>query len=126
MKRCAAVLALSLVAVQGHAEETGRAADTVFLGATGGPAQVETCVEVEIGDERASGLNCLNQFLQREVARVQPPRNIAPVDAASQSVQVGGFNQTALRQQYGRNFGNSVMPFRPPPPVYSNSLRPGP
>jgi hypothetical protein len=77
----------------------------------------ERCVEVEIGHERSLG--CLNEQLKRQVDRINPVPNIPPIDAKSQDIRVGVFNQMALRQQYGQNFGRSVIPFRPPPPVFT-------
>lgn len=38
---------------------------------------------------------------------------IAPVDAKSQDIKVGVVNVPAVQQQYGRNFGVSVIPYRP-------------
>lgn len=74
----------------------------------GGP-----CVEVEIGGVKAPSLKCLNQRLQQQVDRVHPPQNIPPLDATSSAVKLGGYNQTALSQQFGSNFGKSVYPYRP-------------
>ena len=73
----------------------------------------DLCVEVEIGQDRAQTLDCLNQQLEQQVQAVRPPQNTAPIDAASPSLRYGGFNASALRQQYGRNFGRSTVPFRP-------------
>ncbi|ABD88541.1 hypothetical protein [Rhodopseudomonas palustris] len=76
----------------------------------------ERCVEVEIGGQNALG--CLNQKLRREVERVSPSFNLPPIDARSPDVRVGNANEAAIRQQYGSNYGRSIYPFRPPPPVY--------
>lgn len=73
----------------------------------------ETCVEVEIGGEKAPNLSCLNQHLQKQVENIHPTGNIAPLDASSSSVTLGGYNETALKQQYGPNYGKSVIPWRP-------------
>ncbi|WP_407112967.1 hypothetical protein [Bradyrhizobium sp. LMG 9283] len=40
-------------------------------------------------------------------------------DARSPDAKVGVVNIPGVQQQYGRNFGVSVAPFRPPPPVVS-------
>ncbi|MGP9814513.1 hypothetical protein ACTZWT_23625 [Rhodopseudomonas sp. NSM] len=77
---------------------------------------IDRCVEVEIGG--ASALGCLNQKLKREVDKVNPKFNLPPLDARSADVRVGNVNEAAVRQQYGANYGRSVIPFRPPPPVY--------
>ena len=72
----------------------------------------ETCVEVEIGGEKAPNLNCLNQHLQKQVDSVRPSETIAPLDASSSAVRLGGTNETALKQQYGPNYGKSAVPWR--------------
>jgi hypothetical protein len=73
---------------------------------------VQQCVDVQIGGDHAFG--CLNQQLKREVERVNPPANLPPLDARSSDVKVGNVNEAAVRQQYGSNYGRSVIPFRPP------------
>jgi len=77
----------------------------------------ERCVDVEIGGDRALG--CLNQQLKREIDRVNPSLNQPPLDARSPDVRVGNVNEAAVRQQYGSNYGRSVVPFRPPPPTFT-------
>ena len=79
-------------------------------------AASETCVEVEIGGEKSSKLDCINQQLKQQVDRQQPVGNVPPLDAASPAVKLHGFNETALQQQYGKNLGKSVVPFRPTKP----------
>lgn len=115
MSKVVVALVMSLVTVSAYADGQAEASGNVVLGSAGPAAIAENCVEVEIGGERTSGFDCVNYQLQREVARVRPPRNIAPVDTRSLAVHVGGFNQTALRQQYGPSFGESIVPFRPVP-----------
>ncbi|PZA13689.1 hypothetical protein DNX69_04445 [Rhodopseudomonas palustris] len=66
----------------------------------------------------ANALGCLNQKLQREVAKVNPTINLPPLDARSADVRIGNVNEAAVRQQYGANYGQSVVPYRPPAPVY--------
>ncbi len=97
----------------------------VVLGGQPAPVASSSCIEVEIGGERTSSLDCLNQRLEHQVRRVQPPRNIAPVDAVSPQVKLGGFNQAALRQQYGPNFGKSAIPYRPSTGQFSNPIHAG-
>ena len=79
----------------------------------------ETCVEVEIGGEKTPNLNCLNQSLQKQTDNVHPTGNVAPLDATSSAVKLGGYNETALKQQYGPNYGKSAVPWRPTA-TYSN------
>lgn len=82
----------------------------------------ETCVEVEIGGEKTPSLTCLNQHLQKQVDSVRPTGNVAPLDAASPSVKLGGYNETALKQQYGPSYGKSAIPYRPTS-TYGSALR---
>jgi hypothetical protein len=96
----------------------------VTIGPQPAPAGTERCIEVEIGGERSPGLSCLNQQLRRAVDRVQPTRNLPPLDATSPAIRVGGFNEAGMREQLGKNFGTSVVPFRPPPPVFAAPLGP--
>ena len=81
-----------------------------------------TCVEVEIGGEPSPPLSCLNRKLRQDTEKAQPPVIAPPIDAKSQDVRVGVVNQSALRQQYGTNFGVSVFPQRPAPPVFISPL----
>jgi hypothetical protein len=73
----------------------------------------ETCVEVQIGNEKAPSLGCLNRRLKQQVDRVAPSLNAPPIDARSQDIRVGVANTVAVQQQYGPNFGRSAIPFRP-------------
>ena len=91
---------------------------SVIIGGASQPQpNFERCIDVEIGTDRAFG--CLNQQLKREVDRVNPSLNTPPIDARSPDVRVGNVNEMAVRQQYGPNYGRSVFPFRPPPPVFA-------
>ncbi|MBR0960677.1 hypothetical protein JQ566_25405 [Bradyrhizobium japonicum] len=64
-------------------------------------------------------MDCLNQKLRREVDRVNPSINLPPIDARSPDNKVGVVNIPGVQQQYGGNFGISVAPYRPAPPVFS-------
>ena len=99
---------------------TARAED-VKLGGREGTAR-PSCVEVEIDGEKSPPMTCLNQELEQKAAAVPRIPNIAPVDATSSGVRTGGFNQAAVSQQYGQNFGKSTEPYRPPAPVYAPPL----
>jgi hypothetical protein len=78
----------------------------------------ERCVDVVIGHEKS--FDCMNKKLKRQVDRVNPPvLNTPPIDARSQDLKVGVVNVPAVQQQYGKNFGISAFPYRPPPPVYA-------
>jgi hypothetical protein len=77
----------------------------------------ESCVEVEIGSSRA--FNCLNEKLKKQVDGVNPSLNTPPLDAHSPDIRIGVVNMPGVQQQYGKNFGVSVIPFRPAPPVFT-------
>lgn len=76
-------------------------------------AENSPCVDVEIGGEKATSHNCLNRRLQEKVGSVKPPANVPPIGGSSPAVTLGGFNQQALKQQYGSTFGTSSVPYRP-------------
>lgn len=105
-----------------HAQTPGATSPSAKQGSIviGGPQSaapsIERCVEVEIGG--ANALGCLNQKLRREVEKVNPKINLPPLDARSADVRIGNVNEAAVRQQYGPNYGLSVVPFRPPAPAY--------
>src|SRR5262249_25614288 len=91
--------------------------ETIIGGAPPSAPKFERCIEVEIGGDR--GLGCINQQLKREVERGSPSLNLPPLEPRSPDVRVGNVNEAAVRQQYGSNYGRSVIPFRPPPPVFT-------
>lgn len=84
--------------------------------------EFQRCVDIEIGGERAAW-SCINQVLRRKVEQASPDRFAVPLAAGSQDVRIGAVNIPAVRQQYGRNFGISVLPERPPQ-IYSAPLAP--
>ena len=88
---------------------------------TGAPAARDKCAEPEIGSSPA--MDCLNRKLKREVDRVNPTVNLPPVDARSPDTKIGVVNIPGVAQQYGKNFGVSVVPYRPPPPSFSTPHR---
>lgn len=69
------------------------------------------------GDAKA--LDRLNRELKRKVDEVNPTINSPPLDARSPDTKIGIINIPGVQQQYGKNFGNSVVPYRPPSPVYA-------
>ncbi|WP_233025077.1 hypothetical protein [Rhodopseudomonas boonkerdii] len=81
----------------------------------------ERCVDVEIGGARSYG--CLNETLRRDVDKVAPSLNLPPIDARSSDTKLGIVNIPAVQQQYGSNFGRSVVPFRVPQPVFGTTPR---
>jgi len=106
--RIIALLALFAAVGTAAAEETGTSAKGKTLGEVPGH---ESCVEVEIGSARA--YDCLNTQLKQKVEKVAPLPNIPPLDATSPDTKLGIVNVPAVKQQYGKNYGNSVVPYRP-------------
>ena len=83
---------------------------------------VQTCQTVTAGS--AQSYACINES-QRELVEHQKQALGASVpNANSPAPQLGLYNQAATREQYGSAFGHSVIPQRPPPPVYTNPLVP--
>jgi hypothetical protein len=72
------------------------------------------CVEVQIGQDSTSHMNCVNEALKRAVEREHnTPVLQAPIDAQSASNKVGVYNDAAARQMMGNSFGVSAVPQRP-------------
>ena len=72
------------------------------------------CVEVQIGQDRVSQMNCLNDAMRRAVEREHNiPVPEAPITAQSASNKVGVYNDAAARQMMGNAFGVSAQPQRP-------------
>ncbi|UGV28870.1 hypothetical protein E0H22_07715 [Rhodopseudomonas boonkerdii] len=74
-----------------------------------------------MGGARSYG--CLNETLRRDVDKVAPSLNLPPIDARSSDTKLGIVNIPAVQQQYGSNFGRSVVPFRVPQPVFGTTPR---
>ena len=108
-----------LVPAQLVAQTTsGTAPDSINLPGSSG----QTCVQVKVQGETPSPFNCLNQELQQEVEGSSAAQPNIPLSATSPSNAIGTFNEQGVAEQYGQNFGKSVIPYRPPTPVFSNSL----
>lgn len=88
-------------------------------GSGNAPSGPDRCNEAASSKSMA----CLNQKLKREVDRVNPVMNLPPIDARSPDIRTGVVNIPAVQQQYGRNFGVSVVPYRPPTPVFTMPRR---
>ena len=93
----------------------GRPEAVIGGGAGNAPGKPEKCGDSGSG----KAIDCLNQKLRREVDRVNPVMNTPPIDARSPDIKTGVVNIPAVQQQYGRNFGVSAFPYRPPPPVFT-------
>lgn len=61
----------------------------------------------------ARSLEQLNKQLKRKVEETKPVLNTPPLDARSGDTKTGVINIPGVQQQYGKNFGNSVIPYRP-------------
>jgi hypothetical protein len=86
-----------------------------------GPTQAQTCVDVRIGSTQY--YDCVNRALALLVPSERfSAANSTPLTATSPPNETGTFNQAATREQLGSAFGHSVVPQRPPPPVYSLPL----
>ncbi len=84
------------------------------------PSKMESCVDVQIGADRSFG--CLNQKLKQQVDKTGSAVSTAPLDAKSSDIHIGIVNIPAVREQYGKNFGKSVIPYRPAPLIYGSPL----
>jgi hypothetical protein len=130
-----AVLAMCLFAAAGaQAQSTsgdgnfsiaGKAVPTSGSGSTaplsGGG---QTCVQVHIQGQKPNPYDCLNQQLQSQVQGNNQSSPSLPLGANSPSNEVGTFNEQGLKEQYGQNFGKSVVPYRPPAPIFSSPVHP--
>jgi len=85
------------------------------------PSGNAPCVDVQIGNEHANDLACLNQRLRAFAAQQQGVAIPAPIGTHSSSVSVGAANQAAAQQMMGNAFGKSAIPQRPHP-VYISPL----
>lgn len=85
------------------------------------PRQFERCIDVDISGSRSFG--CLNETLKRDVDKVSPSLNLPPIDARSSDTKLGIVNIPGVQQQYGQNFGRSVVPFRPALPDPGGNIR---
>jgi len=118
-------LLLMVVAMPAVAQEPPPAVEPkpeLIIGGQPAPMRnFERCVDVEIGGARSYG--CLNETLRRDVDKVAPSLNLPPIDARSSDTRIGIVNIPAVAQQYGSNFGRSVVPFRMPQPVFGTTPR---
>ena len=92
---------------------TVRPAPGKGAGPASGGASPNPCASAPSGSPEA--LNCLNQKLKQQVEGINsgPTTPSAPLDARSPDTKVGVVNVPAVKEQYGKNFGISAVPFRP-------------
>jgi hypothetical protein len=117
-------LTVMLLALSSGTASAESGPNGVFIGgnSASAPDANKTCVQVQVKGQKPSGYNCLNQELQQQALGANPPTPQIPSGASSPSNAIGTFNEQSLREQYGQNFGKSVIPYRPPPPVFNNPL----
>lgn len=125
VRRIAAVLLLVLGPIAAARAEDGTVLPEVSVHA---PASRPNQPAVGRGNDagkkpgEAPSFERLNRELKRRVDETNPAIPGAPVDARSPDIRTGVVNVPAVQQQYGRNFGHSVIPYRPAAPVYSAPL----
>jgi hypothetical protein len=120
------LMALSLGAAHAWAQSTSDNGNGLFIGGNSTPAQAgssKTCVQVSIAGEKPSPYSCINQELQQQAQGAPQSTPSLPLGADFPSNKVGTFNEQGVKEQYGQNFGKSVIPFRPPPLIFNNTLR---
>jgi hypothetical protein len=121
---CLGMLVITGLASHATAQDKPVALPEIRVGGEQAPAKgnasaggTDRCVDVEIGSSHA--YDCLNRKLREQVDRVNPNLPAAPLDASSQDLKIGTVNIPAVQQQYGKNFGVSVIPYRPPPAIFT-------
>jgi hypothetical protein len=118
-------LAICLFASAGvQAQNTSGSGNFSVGGKTAPLSGGQTCVQVQIQGQKPNPYDCLNQQLQSQAQGGTQSSPSLPLAANAPSNKVGTFNEQGVKEQYGQNFGKSVIPFRPPPPSFSNSLHP--
>ena len=119
---CSLCLALVVLGpTQALAQATPNSGGGVML--PGSSTSGQTCVQVQIAGQKPSPYNCLNQQMQQQAQGANSTQPNLPLSANSPSNQVGTFNEQGVHEQYGQNFGKSVIPYRPAP-VFNSPLRP--
>ncbi len=112
------LMTLGLISPGAAEERVNVLPEIVVGGSKTTPTAIDRCVDVQIGSSRS--MDCINQKLKGQVDSVNPSINLPPIDAKSSDTKVGVVNIPGVQQQYGKNFGVSVVPFRPAPPVFSS------
>ncbi len=81
------------------------------------PAPTNDCSKIAAGSKQ--NLDCLNRQLKQDVDHVNAPAVDVPLSASSPDPKIGIVNLPGVQQQYGQNYGHSVIPFRPPAPTFA-------
>jgi hypothetical protein len=98
-------------------------ADETESRAKSSPAVGESCIEIDSADGWIGRLGCLNAELRRlaETKRAGVAQLYDPAGGLGRTApaQIGLFDQFAVAERLGGNFGHSALPQRPPAPVYA-------
>jgi hypothetical protein len=114
----AAIVAIVGTAIPATAQDRLNLPEITIMGSPPPPdISHQSCTDAGSNDH---SIGCLNQQMRRQVDQVNPSLNVPPIDAKSPDLKVGVVNIPGVQQQYGKNFGHSVAPFRPPPPIYNS------
>jgi hypothetical protein len=116
-----AIIATLLLAAPCRGEDSAPAKEEIIIGGEPPATAPGPCVDVQIGADRS--FDCLNRLLRRDAKKTQPHLPAPPIDAGSSDLKTGVVNIPAIRQQYGRNFGVSVTPYRDPALIAPPTLR---
>lgn len=86
--------------------------------AQAGSAAKPVCVDAEVDGQRALSYDCLStQLKPKTEPQSSASQTAAESRAKAPSNRVGTFNASAERNRFGNNWGKSVTPQRPAPPV---------
>jgi hypothetical protein len=117
LKRIVYLLAAGL-SIIGPARAQSTDGGGLVLGNAPAAPGAQTCVQVNVIGQKPLPYNCLNQQLQQQVQTAAPAPPV-PLGANSPANAAGAFNRAGVAEQYGANFGNSVIPYRPAAPGFS-------
>ena len=93
------------------------------LGGQAQQAREQTsCTDARVGS--AEAYSCVNQKLYQQGLRQHATGGGGSIDATAPAPQVGTYNQAAVREHLGSNFGKSAVPQRPPANVFPPPLIP--
>jgi len=107
----AAVLTVSAATAQTRAKDKSIPLPQIAVPSEQGSGGLGGCGSIQPGSTQS--FDCVNRHLQQQVNGVNPGTPTAPLNASSTDIKVGTVNMSAVKQQYGQNFGVSVTPYRP-------------
>jgi hypothetical protein len=106
-----AALTVSSATAQTRAKDKSVPLPQINVPSDSGSAGVGGCGNIQAGSPQS--FDCLNRQLEQKVNGVNPGTPTAPLNASSTDIKVGTVNMSAVKQQYGKNFGVSAIPYRP-------------